>query len=182
MCCLFGMFEAAPSENTGPGDDFPLDFYVRSIVRFLDIIEYEDNNFTPEERIRVLHYAYNKTARHFAQPEQQRHVKARPEKLQASLQTIVAMVVYSWATASDEVMADLSIHYTYMLVLDDSIDDPTESMKTFYDNVLAGKPQDHPWWRMVNEQFPQVLSHFGPFCGLNLIRSTTDCEYFCFFF
>ncbi|RJE24484.1 Major Facilitator Superfamily [Aspergillus sclerotialis] len=87
------------------------------------------------------------------------------------------MVVYSWATASDEVMADLSIHYTYMLLLDDSHDDPAASMESFYDNMLAGIPQEHPWWRMVNEQFPQVLRHYGPYCGLNMIRSTTDCTY-----
>ncbi|KAJ4155071.1 hypothetical protein LMH87_000337 [Akanthomyces muscarius] len=155
-------------------DSFPTEYYVNSIVRFLDTIEYKDENYTAEERIDKLHYAYSKTAQHFAQPSRQKNIKASPKRLQASLQTIVAMVVYSWATASKEVMADLSIHYTYMLILDDSHDDPSESMKTFYDNVLSGKPQEHPWWQMVNEQFPQVLSHYGPYCGLNMVRSTMD--------
>ncbi|GIJ87025.1 nonribosomal peptide synthase [Aspergillus pseudoviridinutans] len=157
-----------------PSQVFPIDYYVNSVVRFLDIIQYNDTNYTAEERVAKLHYAYTKTARHFAHPDRQRHIKASPKKLQASLQTIVAMVVYSWATASNEVMADLSIHYTYMLILDDSHDDPADSMKSFYNNMLAGRPQEHPWWQMVNDQFPQVLRHYGPYCGLNMIRSTTD--------
>ncbi|KAJ6007935.1 nonribosomal peptide synthase [Penicillium herquei] len=153
---------------------FPTGYYVNSIVRFLDTIDYNDTNYTTEERIAKLAYAYTKTAKHFAHPDRQREIKVSPRKLQASLQTIVAMVVYSWATASEEVMADLSIHYTYMLILDDSHDDPSESMESFYDNMLAGRAQEHPWWQMVNGQFPQVLRHYGPYCGLNMIRSTTD--------
>lgn len=157
--------------------EFPTDYYIKALTRFLDTIDYNDTNFTHEERVRNLHYAYSKAAAHFAQPVQQKHIKASPRRLQGSLQTIVAMVVYSWAKASPDVMADLSIHYTYMLVLDDSTDDPEVSMESFYGDLLAGRPQKHPWWRMVNDQFPTVLKHYGPFCALNMVRSTTDCEF-----
>ncbi|KAI1880216.1 hypothetical protein JX265_001837 [Neoarthrinium moseri] len=154
--------------------DFPTDCYLDAVVRFLRIIKYNDDNYTHEERVRNLHYAYTKAAMHFSQPKQQALIKASPRRLQASLQTIVAMVVYAWVRVDPEVMADLSIHYTYMLVLDDSQDDPDATMKSFYEDLLAGRPQQHPWWQMVNEQFPTVLSHYGPYCGLNLVRSTTD--------
>ena len=155
---------------------FPAECYLDTMVRFLDTISYNDTNYTHEERVRNLHYAYSKTAEHFAQPVQQRLIKASPKRLQASLQTIVAMVVYSWVRVSPEVMADLSIHYTYMLILDDSKDAPEPSMKTFYQDLLEGRPQQHPWWRMVNDLFPAVLRHYGPFCSLNLVRSTVDCK------
>lgn len=155
---------------------FPTECYLETIVRFLDTISYNDTNYTHEERVRNLQYAYSKAAEHFAQPVQQRLIKASAKRLQASLQTIVAMVVYSWVRVSPEVMADLSIHYTYMLILDDSKDDPEVKMKTFYKDLLEGRPQQHPWWRMVNDQFPTVLRHYGPFCSLNLVRSTFDCK------
>lgn len=155
---------------------FPTHTYQNAVLRFLDTISYNDTNFTREERIKALHYAYTATAKHFAQPVQQQLIQASPRRLQASIQTIVAMVVYSWAKAPPAVMADLSIHYTYMLILDDSKDDPDLSMRAFYEDLLAGKTQQHPWWRMVNEQFPTVLKHYGPFCSLNMVRSTVDCK------
>lgn len=156
--------------------EFPIDEFLSGAVRILEYIEYRDTNFTHEERIACLHYAYEKAAHHFAQPRQQALLKAKPERLQASLQTIVAMVVYSWATASKELMADLSIHYTYTLVLDDSKDEPHSQMLTYFDDLQSGRQQKHPWWVLVNDHFPNVLRHFGPFCSLNLIRSTLDCK------
>lgn len=157
-------------------EEFPTDFYLDAVVRFLKVINYDDKNYTHEERVRNLHYAYTKAARHFSQPKQQQLIKAKPKRLQASLQTIVAMVVYAWVCVDPEIMADLTIHYTYMLLLDDSDDHPEKTMETFYDDLLAGRPQQHPWWQMVNEQFPTLLQHYGPYCKLNLIRSTTDCK------
>ena len=155
---------------------FPTERYLEVMVRFLDTIRYNDTNFTHEDRVRSLHYAYSKAAEHFAQPLQQRQITAGAARLQASLQTITVMVVYSLARVSPEVMADLTTHYTYMLLLDDGTDDPDASMKTFYNDLLEGRPQKNPWWRMVNDQFPAVLRHYGPFCSLNLVRSTFDCK------
>ncbi|KAJ5593218.1 hypothetical protein N7537_010122 [Penicillium hordei] len=154
---------------------FPTDNYSNSVVQFLDTIQYNDTNYTREERLAKLHYVYTKTAKHFAHYDRQKQIKVSPSNLQPLLQAMVTMVVYSWATASEKVMVDLSIHYTYMLILNDSHDDdPTESMKSFYNTILAGLPQEHPWWQMVNNHFPQVLRHYGPYCGLNVIRSTTE--------
>lgn len=180
MCCGFGCFKAAPSEKTIQSDDFPIDFYVRSVVRFLDALEYHDNNFTPQDRIDKLHYAYLKTARHFAQPYQQRHIKSKPKRLQALVQTIVAMVVYSWPVVSDDVMADLSIHFGYMLIYEEVCEDKAETLKSFYDNLLSGKLQENPWLRMVTDHLLHFLPNYGPYCGVNIIRSTADCEYYYF--
>lgn len=164
------------SANMAAEYDFPYDYYLETIVRFLDIIDYQDDNYTHQERVENLRYAYIKAAEHFAQPLQQATLNVPPKRLQASLQTIVGMVVYSWAKVSKELMADLSIHYTYTLLLDDSTDDPNLNMMTYYNDLLNGRQQKHPWWQLVNAHFPKVLSHFGPFCSLNLVRSTIDCE------
>jgi len=157
-------------------EKFPTEYFLNTTVRLLEYIKYRDSNYTREERIENLHYAYTKAAHHFAQPRQQQLLKVDPKRLQASLQTIVGMVVYSWAKVSKELMADLSIHYTYTLVLDDSKDDPHPTMENYFNDLQAGREQAHPWWRLVNEHFPNVLRHFGPFCSLNLIRSTLDCK------
>ncbi|OAA77947.1 trichodiene synthase [Akanthomyces lecanii RCEF 1005] len=154
--------------------EFPVDNFLGAAVRLLEYIEYQDSNYSREERIENLCYAYEKAAHHFAQERQQTLLKADPKRLQASLQTIVGMVVYSWTKVSKELMADLSIHYTYTLVLDDSRDDPHPQMLTYFDDLQSGREQKHPWWILVNEHFPNVLRHFGPFCSLNLIRSTLD--------
>lgn len=161
------------SQNDKP---FPTEYYLENLVRLCDTIEYNDSNYTREQRIDNLHYAYSKTAAHFAQPLQQKLLKVSPKRLQASLETIVGMVVYSWTKVSRELMAELSIHYTYTLILDDSTDDPEPNMGAFFDDMMSGQPQKHPWWRLVNENLPNVLAHFGPFCSLNLIRSTIDCK------
>ena len=155
---------------------FPTQRYLENMARFLDTIRYNDTNYTHEERVRNLKYVYSKAAKHFAQPVQQRLIEASAKRVQATVQTIVAMVVYCLVRVSPEVMADLSIHYTYLFLLDDSEDDPEVSMKTFCKDLLEGRPQQHPWWQMVNDQFPAVLRHYGPFCSLNLVRSTVDCK------
>ncbi|THY33590.1 hypothetical protein D6D01_02198 [Aureobasidium pullulans] len=163
----------SPASEVGP-KGFPLSTYLKTMVEFLDIVDYDDNNYTMEDRKKALSYVYTKTAEHFAQPVQQNSLQVKPKKLQASIQTIVGMVVYSWARASHEVMADLSIHYTYTLLLDDSTDDPTFDMSSFFVDLVAGNTQKHPWWRMVNAHLPEVLKHYGSFCSLNLVRSTLD--------
>ncbi|KFA52461.1 hypothetical protein S40293_10287 [Stachybotrys chartarum IBT 40293] len=155
-------------------EEFPTDYFLRTAVQLLEHIKYRDSNYTREERLENLQYAYNKAAEHFSQQRQQRILKVKPKRLEASLRTIVAMVVYSWAKVSKELMADLSIHYTYTLILDDSQDDPHYQMLTYFDDLQKGQQQKHPWWMLVNEHFPNVLRHFGPFCSLNLIRSTMD--------
>lgn len=156
---------------------FPIDYYLDTLVRLLDTIKYQDKNYSHDERVKKLHYSYSKAAKHFAQPLQQATMKVSPKRLQASLQTIVGMVVYSWTKVPPEVMADLSIHYTYTLVLDDSTNDPHSEMASFFEDLVHGRQQKHPWWRLVNDHFPNVLNHYGSFCALNLIRSTLDCKW-----
>ncbi|KAG0154643.1 hypothetical protein PDIDSM_02860 [Penicillium digitatum] len=157
---------------------FPFEDYLNSVVRFLDTMEYYDTNYTAEERVSKLHYVYTNTAKHLAHYDRQKQIKMSPNNLQALIQVTVAMVVYGWATVSENVMVDLSIHFTYVLILDNSTDDnPAKSLESFHNTMLAGLPQEHPWWQMVNNHFPLVLRHYGPYCGLTLIRSTADCSY-----
>jgi trichodiene synthase len=156
--------------------EFPTRYFLGTIVRLLDTVKHQDTNYTYEERVRNLQYAYNEAAKHFAQPKVQDALKLKPKKLEAALQTITGMVVYCWVNATPQLMASLTIHYTYTLILDDSEDNPDQAMQTFFQDMMAGKPQRHPWWRLVNDHFPKVLSHYGPFCALNIYRSTVDCK------
>ena len=156
---------------------FPTDTFVATVVQLMDTIQHNDVNYTHDERVGRLSYAYKEAAYHFAQPHVREVLQVKPKKLQAALQTITGMVVYCWVNASPELCAALTIHYTYTLVLDDSEDDPYANMQDFFGDMVNGKTQKHPWWKLVNDHFPNVLKHYGPFCSLNIYRSTVDCEF-----
>lgn len=106
-------------------DEFPIETFLDTVVQLMDTVSYKDNIYTSTERTSNLRYAYSKTATHFAQPHVQEILrKVSPKHLSAAIQTIIRMVVYSWVRISRELMADLSIHFTYCLLLDDSIEEP----------------------------------------------------------
>lgn len=155
---------------------FPTDYYVNTLVRLLDTIKYDDNNYSRQERVENLRYSYNEAAKHFAQPLQRQVLKVSPKRLEAALSTTVALVVYCWTKTSREVMAALSIYYTYATILDDGDGDPHSEMSTFYEDLLQCKPLKHPWWRLMNDHLPKVLNHYGSFCAFNIVRSTFDCK------
>nr|UWK21989.1 trichodiene synthase [Trichoderma margaretense] len=161
--------------NDVPGEEkFPRATYLETMVRLLDTVSYNDENFTDEERVECLKYAYGKAGEHFAQPHVQETLKVPPKRMAAALKTIVGMCVYSWCSVSKEVMADLSIHYTYTLLLDDSREEPAGTMETWYEDLLNARPQAHGWWRLVNDFIPNVLRHYGGYCQMNIVRSTID--------
>lgn len=155
--------------------EFPVNYFISTMVRLLDTIQHNDENYTHDERVQNLHYVYKEAVNHFTQPCVRYTLTVQPKKLQAGLETVTAMVVYSWAKASPELMAALVIHYTYALILDDGKDNPYPKMETFFNDMAEGKPQKHPWLRLVNEHFPSVLNRYGPFCALDIYRSTLDC-------
>lgn len=156
-------------------NEFPITYFKGVLVKLLDIVDYKDTNYTPEERIFNLSFAYTAAAKHFAQPYIRDTLDVPPKKLEAALRTITGMVVYSWTQVSPELMAELTIHYTYMLVLDDVGDDPTLAMDSWYQDLLQGKAQQHRWWKLVNANLPNVLSYYGGYCQMNIVRSTIDC-------
>ncbi|KAK4081234.1 uncharacterized protein Triagg1_2766 [Trichoderma aggressivum f. europaeum] len=164
----------AKSTAVSSEQQFPLATYLETLVRLLDTVRYNDENFTDDERASYLKYSYSTAAEHFAQPHVQESLKAPPERLSAALKTIVAMVVYSWSHVSEELMADLTIFYTYALLLDDSIEQPAGFMVNWYGDLLNAKPQSHGWWRLVNEFLPNLLRHYGGYCQINIVRSTID--------
>lgn len=163
-------------DNDIPQQEFPFDYYLDTLVRLLHLLEYEDRNYTHEERISSLRYAYAKAADHFSQPHVANTLKVPPKILAAALMTIVAMVCFAWVKVSPQLQADLSLHYTYVLLLDDSREQPAPSMANWYGDLLQGNEQKHGWWRLVNDEFPDLLEHYGGYCQMNLVRSTSDCE------
>ncbi|PLB46472.1 trichodiene synthase [Aspergillus steynii IBT 23096] len=154
--------------------DFPVDYFVGTMVRLLDTIQHNDENYTHDERVKTLHYVYTQAASHFNQPCVRCTLDIRPQKLQAALETVTGMVVYSWVKASPGLMAALTVHYTYALFLDDGKDDPFPTMGSFFNDMADGKVQQNPWLRLVNGHFPNLLNRYGPFCALNIYRSTID--------
>ena len=155
---------------------FPTDAYLDAAVRFLDVMRYNDDNYTAQERARTLHFVYQSTAKHFARPAQQQLINVEPEKLQAWVQSIVALVVCAWPHLEFEAMVDLGIYYIYTVLLDDTDDEPSSMMWTWYEDLVTGQAQRHPWWQMVNKQLPDLLRHYGPYCKLNIVRSNIDCK------
>ena len=157
--------------------DFPTEYFVGTVVRLLDTIQHKDTNYTPEQRVRALRHVYSVQAEHFSQPHVYHSLKIKdPKKLEAGMRTITGMTVYCWVNASLKLKGALAIYLTYMLILDDCEDDPHPKMEGFFHDMVNGKPPQHPWLRLVNEHFPNVLDHYGPFCALNIYRSTVDCK------
>ncbi|KAL7965994.1 Trichodiene synthase [Trichoderma sp. SZMC 28014] len=150
------------------------DYYVKSLVRLLDAIKYKDTNFTRDERVERLQYAYKQTAKHFAQPRIHAELKFDPKKLEAAIRTISLMVIDCWVALSKQEMADLTIYYTYALILDDSGPHLRQSVGIMMEDLAAGRRQKHPWLRQMNEHLVKVTSHYGPFCSLGIYRSTID--------
>ncbi|KAF2136445.1 uncharacterized protein K452DRAFT_322438 [Aplosporella prunicola CBS 121167] len=141
------------------GQPFPLKSYLSALNRFLDTIDYNDTNYTRPERVHHNKHVYIETARHFAQPGIQKTLGVSVKHLETMIRTIVLTATNGWPKS----------------LLDDSTDgDPHAQMASFYEDLVQGRTQRHPWWRLLNEQMPIVLQHYGSFCQLNLIRSTTD--------
>lgn len=128
-------------------EPFPSEHYLEVMVRLLDAVRYRDVNHTQEERREMLHYVYTKAAEHFSLPSIQRAVKIKPIVLQAAINTIVPMVVYCWAKVTIEQMVDLSIQFTFKLLLDDSLaDDRGAGMESFFKDLVENRPQRNAWW------------------------------------
>ena len=155
---------------------FPFDTYVNGLTQVLDTIKHRDNNYDRHERVNNLRYVYSKATEHFAQPLQQDTLQIDSKTLEAFLQTVTVMIVYCWAKVSPEIMAVVAIHFTYGIILDDSINDPHSTMALFFQDLTHGRQQNDPWWRLMIDHLPRVLSHYGSFCMFNIIRSTFDCK------
>lgn len=163
-------------QSSAISEPFPVEHYLEVMVRLLDTVRYRDVNHTQAERRDILHHVYTKTAEHFASPFLQNMIQAKPKVLQAGINTIVPMVVYCWARVTIEQMVDLSIQFTFALLLDDSADDRGGRMESFFVDLVQNRPQKNAWWRLFNAQFPILLRHYGPFCSLTLFRSALDCK------
>lgn len=154
--------------------DFPLNLYVGALVRFLDSIEYHDDNYHRHERLEKLQYVYSETAKHFAQPLQKDTLKVHPKRLAAMMRTGVQYAVYCYVKLSLPAMVGVSIANVYLALLDSSNDDPHPDMESFSEDLLHGNQQKHPFWRLMNDHLSDFLQHYGSFCGLNIMRSVFD--------
>ena len=153
---------------------FPYEHFLSSLVRFLDAIKYEDKNYSHDERVKTLQYVYSETAKHFAQPTEQDVLQVNPKRLASVMRTTTRVSVYCWVKVSPQVMADVSIYFVYVVLLDDSNVDPAPDMESFFQDLLEGKQQKHPFWRLMNGHFSKFLQRYGSFCALAILRSTFD--------
>lgn len=154
--------------------DFPIGFYVKALVRYLDAIQYDDDNYGHAERVKNLGHVYAETAKYFAQPTQQAAIKAKPARLDAVMRSSTRIVVYCWTMVSLDVMVAISIYVVHIVLLDDTTNNPAREMETFCGDLIQGKQQKHPFWRLMNAHLTKLLSHYGGYCALSITRSTLD--------
>ena len=154
-----------------------MDSYVNGLVRVLDTIKYRDNNYEHHERVKTMRDAYSEAAKHFAQPLQQNTVQVNPKGLEAAVRTGVWFVVCSFPKAPPEAMGNLAIPWTYYVFLDHSANNPHLEMASFFEDLILGRQQKHPWWRLMNDHLPKVLSFYGNFCGFIIVRNSMDCKW-----
>ena len=159
------------------GDAFPIDVYVESLVLLLRSVKYEDNNYQRSERLGSLQHTYGEAAQHFLQQIKQGYLDVNLRYFEPMLASIVAFAVYSYPHIPADVKTDVAIHFTYMAVIDDDTSGkPQPSMETFFEDLIQGKEQRHPWWRLVNKQLLNVVKHYGSFCAFNVVRAAFDCK------
>lgn len=156
---------------------FPLETYLAVQVRFLDAVQYCGTTYAREDRLAILRDVYSKTAQHFSQSERKESSKGVSERrLEAIMRTSVQVSVHCWIKLTPEELTALSIYWVYIVILDDSNDNPHDDMSSFFGDLIHGKPQRHGFWREMNRHLPDLLAHYGPFCSLNIMRSTLDCQ------
>ncbi|EMC91673.1 hypothetical protein BAUCODRAFT_27945 [Baudoinia panamericana UAMH 10762] len=159
--------------------DFPFEAYCRSIVRFLDALDYQDDNLTHEQREADLQYVHNQAAAWFEQHSLQTALRnVNPKHIAACTRTITNLVVCYLPRVSREVLVDVTIYFSIINIVDDDVviggTDPAPRMTSFWPDLLQGKDQQHPYWTLMNAHLPQLLAHYGPYCGFNIIRCTID--------
>ncbi|THW17596.1 hypothetical protein D6C89_07212 [Aureobasidium pullulans] len=146
--------------------------YVTSLIRMLSQMGYTDINYSSEDRRLNLRHVYLKTIAHFTQSSA--CLGTDVKRMQAFIQTIVRMMVYSYPKLPLDVMSDLSVYYTYTVILDDCKQRTADTMQTFTVDLIHGSEQRNPWWQAVNQHLPSLLKHYSPFCSLTIFRSTLD--------
>lgn len=155
---------------------FPSDLFCRAIVRFLDAIQYDDDNLAHNERVQGLRFVHSKTAEYFTQPLPRTTLKrVEPVRIAAVTRTISHFVVYCWSKVPRDVQVDISIYLSIINVLDDEINcDPSTQMASFWTDLIQGKQQKHPFWLLINSHLPRLLRSYSSFCAFNIMRCTFD--------
>lgn len=140
--------------------------------RFLDTIEYDDNNLTREERISGLREVHAKTADYFTQPLPREALEdIHPVRTPTVCHTISSLVVYCWPYVPRDVRADVTIWMSIINVLDDETSsDPASNTPTLLTDMLAGRPPSYPFRKPMQAHLPTLLAHFGSFCGFKIVR------------
>jgi len=153
---------------------FPFNEYITALAKFLDTIDYQDDNFSHEQRVESLQYVYYRTAKHFDEPVEKAALNVSAKRLQAVMRTSTLVTVYCWAKCPLNVMVAVSVYFAYIIMLDDSSDIPSVQMTTFCDDLIKGKPQKHPFWQRMNAHLTTLLRYYGGFCAMTIFRSTLD--------
>ncbi|KAJ5160939.1 Trichodiene synthase [Penicillium canariense] len=156
------------------GNQFPIEKYIAALAKFLDTIDYHDENFSHEQRLESLRYVYSQTAKHFDQPVEQAALNVSSKRLQAVMRTSTLVTVYCWAKCPLDVMVGVSVYFVYIIMLDDSSEIPSAQMKTFCEDLIKGRPQKHLFWQRMNAHLTNFLRYYGGFCSITIFRSTLD--------
>ena len=155
--------------------EFPFDQYLSALVKLLDTVPYRDENYDRARRLGTLRHVYFETAKHFAQPSQKDALKVHSKRMEAAMRTSVQLIVLCWVKLPPHIMVSLSIYFVYMILLDDSDDDPRSNMESFAQDIIHGREQKSTFWRLMNDHLASnLLLYYGGFCSLSIFRSTLD--------
>ncbi|KAJ5240266.1 hypothetical protein N7468_004885 [Penicillium chermesinum] len=160
--------------NIVRGSQFPFERYITALAKFLDAIDYQDENFSYAQCVESLRYVYHQTAKHFHQPVEKAALNISAQRLQAIIKTSILVTVYCWAKCSLDIMVGLLVYFAYIIMLDDSSDVPSPYMMTFYEDLIEEKSQKHAFWQRMNAHLVTLLRHYGGFCAITVFRSTMD--------
>lgn len=83
---------------------FPTADFCSSNVKFLDALEYDDDNLTLGDRLERLRYIYAATAAYLREPLPRQTLKSiNPRRIEAVTYTISHFIVYCWSRVPKDV-------------------------------------------------------------------------------
>ncbi|KAJ5529778.1 Trichodiene synthase [Penicillium freii] len=161
-------------DNINKNSSF-IEHFIGTVVKFLDDVQYNEpqHSLAPVSRAN-FESIYEESLRFFTQPNIQEQLSLRYNVITKATRTTSRLTLYCWPNIPRKVMAQIAIHFTELHIMDDSPKDYHADMATFVSDLLEGKEQKGPYWRVMLGQIPNLLCHFDPYTQYNIFRSITD--------
>ena len=157
-----------------------VDMNVSALVSFLDQVHYNDTNYPGRDaRLEALNETWKAVAQHFERHIRDGNLRIETKKMEAGMRTAILFVLYTMPKLPQQTKVDVSIFFSYAALVDDNIacassNTPEANIDTWLDDLVAGKEQRHPFWRLLNTHLAKLFEHYSSFCRLAIYRGTLD--------